>query len=142
MDGKKLAGALIKAALAVRENSYSPYSKYKVGAAVLFEDGHIYTGTNVENASYGATICAERSAILNAVAGGQRKIQALAVISKQGKNNVLTGPCGECLQVIAEFASPQTPVFLARIDKKDAITVVKKTFKDFYPFSFTNKNLE
>ena len=97
MDSK----ILIKKAIEAREMSYSPYSNFKVGAAALFEDGNIYTGCNIENASYGATNCAERTAIFNGVSRGNKVLKALAFI---GDTNNYTYPCGICRQVIGEFA--------------------------------------
>ena len=88
-------------ALEAREKAYCPYSNFKVGAAVLFEDGKIYTGCNIENASFGATNCAERTAIFKGVSEGNREIKAVAVV---GDTNTYTYPCGICRQVIAEFA--------------------------------------
>ena len=95
---------LIKEAINVREKAYCPYSNFKVGAAALFEDGNIYTGCNIENASYGATNCAERSAIFNGVSKGNRVLKALALI---GDTNSYTYPCGICRQVITEFAEDE-----------------------------------
>jgi cytidine deaminase len=89
---------LIDAAIGIRKNAYAPYSKFLVGAAVLTEDGTIITGTNVENASYGLAICAERIAAGAAVAAGHRKIQAVAVATEGGAS-----PCGACRQFLAEF---------------------------------------
>ena len=91
---------LIERAFEVAETSYSPYSGFRVGAALLAEDGRIYLGTNVENASYGLTICAERSAFFAAVADGCRKFTALAVVAF---SDVLPAPCGACRQVMSEF---------------------------------------
>jgi len=95
---------LIRAARDVRKRAHAPYSKYRVGAALLTQDGKIITGCNVENASYGLTICAERGAICSAVAQGHRKFVALALVSSSG-----AGPCGACRQVLVEFA-PEMPV--------------------------------
>jgi len=99
---KTWAGAirkkLIEAARNAQKNSYSPYSRYPVGAAVLAESGRIYTGCNVENASFGLAICAERVAIFNAVSHGEKKLRAVCVAAKSAK------PCGACRQVIIEFA--------------------------------------
>jgi cytidine deaminase len=103
---------LVAAARRVAANAYAPFSKFKVGAAVLGDDGHIYAGANVENSSYGLTICAERSAIFAAVAAGRRRIKAIAVFARPLKSKIvnrrssipsLTPPCGACLQVINEF---------------------------------------
>ena len=92
--------ALLAAASAVRERAYAPYSKFLVGAAVRSASGAIFVGCNVENASYGATICAERSAILAMVAAGQRAITSVAVFTDA---ETLAMPCGLCRQVISEF---------------------------------------
>jgi cytidine deaminase len=91
---------LLARARVVRERAYAPYSQFRVGAAVLAENGEVFAGCNVENASYGATICAERSAILALVAGGQSRIRALAVFTDA---ETLAMPCGLCRQVISEF---------------------------------------
>ena len=91
------------AAAAAREYAYVPFSKFKVGAALLTEDGKIFTGCNVENASYGLTNCAERTAIFKAVSEGSTKFQAIAVIAECPQ---AVAPCGACRQVIAEFLIP------------------------------------
>ena len=91
---------LVSACLTAREQSYSPYSKFRVGAALLTESGHIITGCNVENASYGLTICAERTALVKAVSEGHRKFRAIAV-STDVDASIL--PCGACRQFISEF---------------------------------------
>lgn len=94
---------LLNLARAAQQNAYAPYSKFRVGAAVLLENGDIFTGCNVENASYGLTNCAERSAIFAAVSklgGGNVKIRAVAVVND---HDVPCSPCGACRQVIAEF---------------------------------------
>lgn len=110
----KLAPALITRLVAnarkVRGNAYVPYSRFAVGAAVLTANGRIFSGCNVENASFGLTICAERNAVASAIAAGQRPI-AVAVVSENGQ----AAPCGACRQVLAEF-SPDMSVVLAAVD--------------------------
>ena len=98
--------ALIQAALTVRAMAYAPYSNYPVGAALLMADGRIVTGVNVENASYGLSMCAERTAVFKAVAEGQQKILAVAVATDNAGS-----PCGACRQVLTEFAG-DVPVYL------------------------------
>ena len=90
---------LIAKALEMKQAAYAPYSQFSVGAAVLGESGQIYGGANVENASYGATVCAERAAIFAAVNAGERKLKAIAVTET---------PCGVCRQVMREFADPKS----------------------------------
>lgn len=126
---------LIQKAIEVREKAYAPYSNFKVGAAVLMEDGKIFTGCNVENASFGATNCAERTAIFTAVAEGYNVIKAVAVI---GDPEGYTYPCGICRQVIVEFAEgSQIPIII--IKNKDEYIV--KTLEEILPGSFTKKDL-
>lgn len=102
------ANMLLEAARKSLERAYAPYSRFKVAAAVLDDQGRVHTGVNVENLSYGLSICAERAAIFAAVAAGARRITAVAVTSSAAE---LLSPCGACRQVIAEFAPPEAPVF-------------------------------
>lgn len=97
---------LIQAARQIREMAYVPYSNYKVGAAILMENGRIFTGVNIENASYGLTVCAERTAVFKAVSEGLRKVVAVAVATDNAGS-----PCGACRQVLVEFAG-DVPVYL------------------------------
>uniref|UniRef100_UPI004048A0BE cytidine deaminase n=1 Tax=Rheinheimera sp. TaxID=1869214 RepID=UPI004048A0BE len=99
--------ALQSAAQQAAAQAYAPYSKFPVGVAVLAQSGKIYTGCNVENASYGGTVCAERNAIAAAVVAGERTFSAVMVYTPQDK---LTPPCGICRQVIAEFFTPDAPI--------------------------------
>lgn len=127
---------LIKEAIKARENAYCPYSNFKVGAAVLFEDGEIYTGCNVENASFGATMCAERTAIFTAVSKGNIKLKAIALI---GDLNGYTYPCGMCRQVMSEFAeNGDIKVYIV----KNETDYLVKTLDELMPGSFTRKDLE
>ena len=103
---------LIKAACEARKQAYAPYSNYAVGAAILVEDGRIYDGVNVENASYGLANCAERTAIFSAVTDGETEFEAIAVCAD---GQTPTPPCGACRQVLAEFAS-EIPVLSAYTD--------------------------
>lgn len=111
MVDEKTVARLIRAARDVQERAYAPYSHFRVGAALLGEDGTVYTGCNVENASYGLTICAERNAIFHAVACGCRHFTALLIT---GDSKDLTAPCGACRQVMAEFSIPE--IILVRPD--------------------------
>lgn len=105
---------LIAAARAVRENAHAPFSRFRVGAAVRAKSGRIFTGCNVENASYGLTICAERVAIFKAISEGEREFSAIAVVTDA---ETLTPPCGACRQIIWEFCG-DVPVILANLDGK------------------------
>ena len=112
--------------------SYSPYSGYKVGAALLCKDGTVYTGCNVENASYTPTICAERTAIFKAVSEGHREFAAIAICG--GKDGVISGtfpPCGVCRQVMREFCSDDFRVYMITPDGYEVATLA-----ELLPFSF------
>ncbi len=100
---------LIEAAETVRDRAYAPYSGFLVGAAILMDSGEIYAGCNIENRSFGGTICAERVAVGSAVAEGSRGIRAIVVISDTSPP---AAPCGLCLQVLTEFGEPDLPVLL------------------------------
>lgn len=106
-----VAEELIAAAIAARERAYAPYSNYKVGAAVLTEEGRIVVGCNVENAVYPLALCAERVAVVKAISEGAHAIAAVAVATANAGS-----PCGACRQVIREFAAPDVPIFIARSD--------------------------
>jgi len=109
--------SLFSAALLAAKNSYSPYSHFRVGAALLCPSGKIYLGTNVENRSYGLTICAERSAITAAISAGEREFSALAIATPDSGEPV--GPCGACRQVISEFLPADAPIeFGATMEKR------------------------
>ena len=118
---------LLEAALAARERAYAPYSKFLVGAAVRAESGKIYTGCNIENASYGLTVCAERNALFSAVGAGERKFTALCVV---GDTEGPISPCGACRQVMAEFKVPC--IILANLQGD----VKEYTLEELLPLSF------
>ncbi|KZP18777.1 cytidine deaminase [Athelia psychrophila] len=140
---------LIKAAIEAKEGSYSPYSKFRVGAALLAADGTIIKGANIENASYGGTICAERTAFVKAVSEGTKSFVALAVVTDV-KSAI--SPCGICRQVIREFCAPDMPILLVPADYPqppkdgsvaDGIGGVKETsIGELLPDSFGPEDLE
>ncbi len=99
---------LVREAQRAAENSYAPYSAFHVGAALLSEDGTIFRGANVENRSYGLSICAERSALVSAVSAGHTRFTAIAIFSPDSPYPI--SPCGACRQVLSEFLSPDTPL--------------------------------
>lgn len=129
---------LCELAKEVANNSYSPYSGFKVGAALLCADGSIYKGTNVENASYSVTVCAERSAFLKAVNDGKREFTAIAVAG--GREDIgaeICPPCGVCLQTMLEFCDPKSfKVFLTRKGQCEEYLL-----SDLLPFGFKNEVL-
>lgn len=127
-------GDLISKAIIVREKAYVPYSNFKVGAALITNDNKIYTGCNIENASYGATNCAERTAIFKAVSEGSIEIKAIAIV---GDLENYTFPCGICRQVILEFAAENMEIVLAK-NENDYIV---KTMDEILPGGFTKNNL-
>jgi len=124
---------LINKALQARKNAYIPYSHFAVGAALLTRKGTIYTGCNIENASYGLSICAERVAIFKAVAEGEKDFLALAVVADTDQP---CSPCGACRQVLTEFA-PEMPVLMTNL-KGD---LEKKTVQELLPGFFAADHL-
>jgi cytidine deaminase len=125
---------LIEAATVVRENAYAPFSKFKVGSALLTDDGSIVVGCNVESASYGLTVCAERVAIWKAISIGKTKIKRIAVVAD---TEDLTPPCGVCRQIIWEFGG-DIPVIFANLTGK----VETVQMKDLLPRAFDTKFLK
>ena len=123
---------LLHLAALARQSAYVPYSHFAVGAAVRAEDGRIFTGCNVENASYGLTICAERNAVAHAVAEGARRFDAIAVVTENGVT-----PCGACRQVLAEFG-PQMKVIVADAHGDRRIY----TLRELLPDAFTPDQLD
>lgn len=125
---------LVERALMAKENAYAPYSKFKVGAALLSEDGQVFTGCNVENVSFGLTNCAERTAVFQAVSEGHRSFRAIALASDSEK--IIT-PCGACRQVLLEFG-PDTKVIMA--NNKGEYNV--STVGDLIPSGFNTEYLK
>ena len=125
---------LVAAATRVRENAYAPFSKFKVGAALETDDGQIIVGSNVESASYGLTVCAERVAVWNAISQGKRKIARIAVVADTEE---LTPPCGVCRQIIWEFGG-DIPVIFANLHGK----VETVQMRDLLPRAFDTKFLK
>ena len=119
---------LVQAAIAVRNQAYAPYSNFRVGAALVTPEGKLFVGCNVENASYGLAICAERAAICAAVAAGQQQFAGLAVASSGGVT-----PCGACRQVLVEFGD--MPVLLVDVDELP--TLHRYQLSDLLPNSFS-----
>lgn len=120
---------LIKQALKARANSYSPYSNYKVGAALLTKSGKVFLGTNVENCGYSPCNCAERSAFFSAISNGEREFTKIAIV---GSSNDIAYPCGVCRQVIVELA-PNIEIICA----KDENTFVVTSISELLPNAFT-----
>jgi cytidine deaminase len=119
---------LVYAALAAQQRAYARYSQFHVGAALLAAGGQIFTGCNVENASYGLTICAERTAVFTAVAAGQQQFLMLAIAARGGAT-----PCGACRQVLVEFA-PNLPILL--INSDDPSRTVEVNLRELLPRAF------
>lgn len=133
---------LVKKAMKAREHSYAPYSGYRVGAALLCKDGSIVTGSNIENASYGATICAERCAVFSAVASGKTDFAAIAIAGgADDETDELSDyayPCGICRQVLREFTDPKTfTVYVARSPRD----ITEHTLDELLPESFGPEKL-
>ncbi len=121
--------ALISVAKKSLKHAYAPYSKFRVGAALLTKSGRIFQGCNIENASYGLTVCAERAAVFNALVSGQRRFEAIAIVSS---SKHITYPCGACLQVLAEFA-PDIRIILTDGRKKVVVKQLRELLR--YPFA-------
>lgn len=121
-----------------RKYSYTPYSHFRVGAALLTKSGKIYTGCNIENAGYTPTNCAERTAIFKAVSEGERDFEAIAIIGgREGETADFCAPCGVCRQVIAEFCGKDFKIVLGNENKFKVYTL-----DSILPFAFTDKDLK
>ena len=146
MSGAKLpkaeAAALIRAAFAAREYAYVPYSRFAVGAALREQggQGRVFTGCNIENASYTPTNCAERTALFKAVSEGARQFDAIAIVgSKLGERNTLvTGPCVVCRQALYEFGGPALVVIMAKSEDD----YIETTLGELLPYGFGPQNLD
>lgn len=126
--------ALATAAIEAMKRSYSPYSHFTVGAALLTKDGKVYTGANIENASYTPTVCAERNAIFTAVHNGEREFEAIAIVGgHEGDVKGITAPCGVCRQVMSEFCSPNFKVILVTSNDGD---YEETTLGELLPYTF------
>lgn len=129
---------LMKFAVKAREFAYTPYSHFKVGAALLAKNGKVYTGANIENASYTPTVCAERTAFFKAVSEGVREFEAIAIVGgKEGTLAPFCAPCGVCRQVMAEFCGGDFKVILGTPDHFDVYSL-----DEVIPFAFTPKDLK
>lgn len=128
---------LIKIAVKAREMSYSPYSGFKVGAALLCKNGKVYTGCNIENAAYTPTNCAERTAVFKAVSEGEREFLAIAIVGGKGDTlNDLCAPCGVCRQVLCEFCDGDFRIVLGTPESIKTVTL-----GDILPYSFGKGDL-
>ena len=134
------AQQLIRAAFAARRFAYTPYSHFKVGAALLAQNGQVFTGCNIESASYSPTNCAERTALFKAVSEGVTEFSAIAIVgSREGEvNRIVTRPCGVCRQALIEFCGPDLTVIMARSEED----YLETTLGELLPYGFGPKNLE
>lgn len=126
-------GELIRQAISARENSYSPYSHFRVGAALLCKDGAVYTGCNIENRAYGPTNCAERTAFFKAVSEGRREFLAIAIVGGGADGLDWCYPCGVCRQVMAEFCDPDAFEIICGRSEKEYKTY---TLRELLPEMF------
>ena len=130
---------LISMAIEKLPNSYAPYSHYNVAAAALFDSGKIYTGVNVESSSFGLTICAERNAIFHAIAEGERRLLAVAIVGgTDGERREYCVPCGACRQVMRDFGDKETMVVLSAKTPDD---YQENTLDELLPYSFGPESL-
>ncbi|MBO5716430.1 MAG: cytidine deaminase [Clostridia bacterium] len=133
-ENKITSRELALAAIEAMKKSYSPYSNFTVGAALLTKSGKVYTGANIENASYTPTICAERNAIFTAVHNGEREFSAIAIVGGlKGDIKGITAPCGVCRQVMSEFCSPDFKVILVTSSEGE---YEETTLGELLPYTF------
>jgi len=140
MDIKEYIPELIEEAFKIREKAYTPYSRFKVGAALLTAEGRIYSGCNIENAAYTPSNCAERTAFFKAVSEGERDFAAIAVVGgpEDGVKD-FCAPCGVCRQVMAEFCDPEnfTVIMAKSLDEYRTVR-----FSELFPYGFSPKDLK
>lgn len=135
------SGFLVKKALEAQRQAYAPYSRFRVGAALLCADGSIYTGCNIENASYPATNCAERTAVFKAVSEGKQEFLALAIVGNpegREEEREMCAPCGICRQVLSEFSDGSMRIILG----KSEYEYEEYTLKELLPLQFSKNNLQ
>lgn len=135
------AQELIREALEAQKFSYSPYSDFSVGAALLAKNGTVYQGCNIENAAFTPTNCAERTAFFKAVSEGVKDFEAIAIVGKKRgvEKASYAAPCGVCRQVMAEFCDPETFKIILAVDETDYKTYL---LGELLPLGFTSKNME
>ncbi len=131
---EELKSRIVEAAVSARANAYAPYSVYHVGAAALTSDGEVFDGCNVENASFGLTMCAERNAVGKMVSAGKRKLVAMAVATKDGQR-----PCGMCLQTMWEFAVDRDEMLVVCVD--DNGRTKEHRLSELMPLGFSGEEL-
>lgn len=131
---------LCELAVEARNNSYSPYSDYRVGAALLTKSGKVFTGCNIENSAFSPTVCAERTAIFKAVSEGEKDFSKIAIAGgKKGETlNETISPCGVCRQVMAEFCKPDFEILLVKSEKE----YTKTTLGELIPLAFSSENIK
>ena len=135
MNNKELLALAVEA----MKKSYSPYSNCKVGAALLCENGKVYTGTNIENASFSPTVCAERVAFFKAISEGEKAFSKIAVVGgKEGIINGIFAPCGVCRQVMREFCDDNFQIILGKSDTEFSVA----TLKELLPYSFSPEDVK
>ena len=135
MTNQKLFELAVKA----RELSYSPYSHFKVGAALLAKNGTVYTGCNIENAAYTPCNCAERTAFFKAISEGVREFEKIAIVGGKDEIATMTAPCGVCRQVMMEFCNPKTFTIIMLKSENELMEI---TLEELVPYGFGPENLE
>ena len=136
---KKLAEEMIELAIGQLQYSYTPYSGFKVGAALLTKDGKFYTGCNIENAAFTPTNCAERTALFKAVSEGERDFEAIAIVGGyEGEPVDFAYPCGVCRQVMMEFCDPKTFRVITAVSEENYL---EKTLEEMLPYGFGPNNI-